>query len=174
MISSEMARDRGRMRSFVKPRKIEADRVGPHRARIRGFHQRHHSGRVIPPERKAPTGTSAIMRRLTASRSKASRLVYNFIVVSLQRIGETRLRDGPCIPKAFDLGFAASRQRENGAGLKLVHAFVNCVRCRNAIMPHEYGYRSAINARVHPGWARNALSSDQKEKARRILPKREA
>jgi hypothetical protein len=56
------------MRRLIKRGDVEADRAGPHRTAARSAISATTVEESTPPERNAPSGTSAIIRLVTASR----------------------------------------------------------------------------------------------------------
>ena len=115
----------------------------------------------IPPERNAPSGTSAIIRSLTESRSSASsRSTASF------SSGAGSLRACPAdgdaaqVPEAFRRRRLPGAQRQNMAGRQLRRLAVDGARLRDVGMPQKPATASSSIVGFQPGAARNALSSE--------------
>ena len=100
----------------------------------------------MPPDRNAPSGTSAIIRRRTASVSSVSNSSVSSRSLPWFGLGETCVRDLARVPEALEFRLAAPRQSEHGARLELVDAFIDRVRRGDVIEPHEARRDVAIDA----------------------------
>ena len=101
----------------------------------------------MPPDRNAPSGTSAIMRRPTASCSSVSNCSVSSASLPSSGLKHAVARHGAGVPEARNLRFALPRQRQDRAGFELVNALIDRMRRRNVIVPHERGDGVAVDAR---------------------------
>ena len=90
----------------------------------------------MPPDKKAPSGTSAVICRPTASRSRTSRPSTAAVSPMIETIGLGRRNDLRRIPIARNLRLALRAVHEKLSGLELVDAAVDAVRGRHVPPAH--------------------------------------
>ena len=114
-----------------------------------------------PPDRNAPSGTSAIMRRRTASCSRSFEAVGQFGIARRRAARLVPPARRAAHPNTCDVRLAVPGQSQDAAGLELVDAFVDRVRGGDVVVPQIGGDRAAVDrAASKSGCARSALSSE--------------
>ena len=101
----------------------------------------------MPPDRNAPSGTSAIMRRRTASRSSASPSAIISSSDGARARGQRRFDDGARPPVRLDVRVARRAEARHVAGRQLGDAAIDRRRRRDARQAQQRGHGVAIDRR---------------------------
>ena len=163
VLGAEMARDGRGMWRLVIIGFRKADGESANAAGIGRLHQDDDGRRIDSAGEKGTERNVGDHAPAHGILQQSFQLPDQFDIAAGERTAQALACDRAGVPVALDLRLAAPRQRQYGAGLELMNAFVNPVRRWNVVVAHEATALLSMRG-VQPGCARSALSSDPNKK----------